>query len=144
MALPSVEELCAPVREDWVDVPGWSGNYEVNVRGVIRNKKTKLIRKQHADVEGYMKVTLCNGRPCKPPVRVHRIVAQAFLGDAPEGMNEVNHIDGDRANNAAWNLEWCSNADNIQHSMNVNGRRKKIAERRRANGQFGKPQEKGK
>lgn len=124
-------------HEEWFEVPGWPA-YEISVKGTIRNAKTKRVRRPFTDAEGYAKVTLCNGRPCKPPVRVHRLVALAFLGDAPPGKEQVNHINGDRADNAAWNLEWCGPKENISHSMHALGRRRKLAERRRADGKFGK------
>jgi hypothetical protein len=46
---------------------------------------------------------------------VHCLVAEAFLGPAPEGT-EVNHIDNDPANNAVTNLEWITHADNLAHA----------------------------
>jgi hypothetical protein len=45
---------------------------------------------------------------------VARLVAVTFLGVTPDGYT-VNHIDGNRLNNAVSNLEWLSNGDNIRH-----------------------------
>lgn len=47
---------------------------------------------------------------------VHRLVAECFL-DNPEGYNEINHIDGNKANNAVSNLEWCNHSQNLIHSF---------------------------
>lgn len=46
--------------------------------------------------------------------RVHRLVARAFVDGYADGLT-VNHIDGNKLNNAASNLEWVSLARNTQH-----------------------------
>ena len=48
---------------------------------------------------------------------VHRLVAQAFLEPPPsEKHTEVNHIDGDRANNRPDNLKWVTPSERIRHA----------------------------
>lgn len=54
---------------------------------------------------------------------VHRIVAELFLGDQPSLDHQVNHIDGDRLNNNAKNLEWVTLQGNLEHAYE-NGLRK--------------------
>ena len=46
--------------------------------------------------------------------RTHRLVAEAFLGEVRDGF-EVNHKDGNKANNELSNLEWCTRAENTKH-----------------------------
>lgn len=50
--------------------------------------------------------------------RVHRIIAECFIPN-PYGLPEVNHIDCNRKNNNASNLEWVSHTDNIRHSYDM-------------------------
>lgn len=51
---------------------------------------------------------------------VHRLVAQAFIPN-PNNYPMINHIDGNKANNAIENLEWCTSSHNQMHSRHVLG-----------------------
>ena len=46
-------------------------------------------------------------------IRVHRIVATAFLGKSPTDQHVVDHIDTNRQNNRPENLRWLTKLDNI-------------------------------
>jgi len=75
------------------------------------------------DSGGYLRVGI-NGKKH----RVHRLVAKAFLEPPPsEKHTQVNHIDGDPANNHADNLEWVTPSENIRHSHDTNAERKSSA-----------------
>lgn len=52
------------------------------------------------------------------PMPVHRFVAEAFIGEIPEGM-VVNHKDGNTSNNNVENLEIITYTENYEHSKNV-------------------------
>ena len=47
---------------------------------------------------------------------VHRLVAECFL-EKQEGFTFVNHKDGDKTNNCATNLEWCTMRANNIHAI---------------------------
>lgn len=90
----------------------------VHSDGKVQHRK-EHIKKQVQDADGYMVVGL-NANAKQTKISVHRLVAKAFVPGWFEGA-EVNHIDFDRTNNHASNLEWISHNDNIAHSY-LNGR----------------------
>ena len=64
---------------------------------------------------GYLSTTWCWDFGCQFE-RVHRLVAAVFLGDPPTPMHtQVNHKDGDKANNCAENLEYVTPRENNVH-----------------------------
>lgn len=79
-----------------------------------RPAKARL-RKSVKDQDGYLKVSLC--RDGKKTYRaVHSLVAEAFLDPRPKWATQVNHINGNRADNRATNLEWSYPLHNNRHA----------------------------
>ena len=89
-------------------------DYSISDIGEIRKDTTNYIMKQQIQ-QGYHHVTLqINKKPKR--FRVHRLVAEAFVPN-PDNLPYVNHLDGNRANNIASNLEWTTPAGNTQHAV---------------------------
>lgn len=92
-------------------------NYDVSNKGRIRNRYTGHVLKQSCFGNGYYGcVVSCGSRSDKKAIRIHVAVAELFV-DNPFGYTEVNHKDGNKGNNDASNLEWCTHSYNIKHAI---------------------------
>jgi len=88
--------------------------YLASSDGEIINKETGHKLVGGIKNAGYLSVMLTNSEGHKH-FSVHRIIASAFC-HKPEGANEVNHINGDKLDNRAENLEWVTRAENLRHA----------------------------
>lgn len=113
--------------ENWKDVKGYEGFYQVSDKGRVRSIAAKPARGKYkgdtlslfTDRNGYVCVNLS-----RKTYKVHRLVAIAFL-DNPNNHPCVNHKDENKENNNAENLEWCS----YKYNNNYGTRNKRISQK---------------
>lgn len=98
------------MKEIWKDIDNYVGKYQVSNLGNVRRVNGKVLKPQERG-HGYLSVWLYDGHNRAKQVSVHRLVAQAFLPN-PDNLLEVNHLDENKCNNMAENLEWCSHKEN--------------------------------
>ena len=103
------------MEEIWKDVQGYEGLYKISNFGkVLRVKDSKLLS-YYLNNKGYCCLSLYKeGKTYHPTV--HRLVAIHFV-DNPDNLKQVDHIDCNKENNKASNLEWCNQQDNYNHGM---------------------------
>lgn len=99
---------------EWQPIETHVGLYEVSACGAVRSTCGRIL-KQWLSNQGYSLVRLSSPRTV---ARVHRLVAAAHIPN-PRKFPFVNHLDCNRANNNASNLEWCTQWQNINHSRNL-------------------------
>lgn len=106
------------MKEQWKPFAG--GNYAVSNLGRVmrltlgRNTWPGRMLRTHVMTMGYTSVSpVINGK--NVPCYVHSLVADAFIGTRPEG-HEVNHKDGNKANNDWRNLEYVTHQGNMRHA----------------------------
>jgi len=96
------------MKNKWKDIASIPG-YQVSDLGHIRNKDTrKVLQEQtNSSTSRYLRVHIGTKH-----YLIHRIVAVAFVPN-PFGFTEVDHVNRDKTDNSASNLEW------VSHSMNM-------------------------
>ena len=111
------------MAEKWEMIKDADG-YIVSDKGNVFSLKTRQLMAKSDNVNGYKYVGLyVNGK--RKNFYVHRLVAAAFV-ENPNGDKYVNHLDFDRANNAAQNLQWCTAKENVRYSAHKMRHRKNV------------------
>ena len=130
--------------EEWRKIPGYPSRFEVSNEGRVRvieyeylhplrgggfglRTRPERVLKQtiNAARGGYAQVTMTYSDLGQRNVwsgKVHRLVALAFV-ENPHGLEQVNHVDSNKLNNNASNLEWVSVSGNVRHGY-ASGTRK--------------------
>jgi len=111
--------------EIWQQIKGFENLYKISTYGRIKslgngkstNSKTKFERilKSNYSSTGYEKIKLFKDGK-RYYFSVHRLVAQTFLSN-DKNKKEVNHKDGNKANNNVSNLEWVTSSENQLHAF---------------------------
>lgn len=101
--------------EEWRDIVGYEGYYQVSSIGNIRNVQTGKIRKLKPRSNGYVIVDLYKNNECKW-FRVHRLVAEAFIPN-PLNLPVVMHLDNNKSNNNYLNLQWGTVSENTKQAF---------------------------
>lgn len=95
-------------REQWRDVAGYDGMYQVSDLGRVRSHKRgewKVL--SQGKVRGYLQVVLSKGGKCKN-YKVHRLVADVFIPNSDESKTQINHRNEIKSDNRVSNIEWCT------------------------------------
>ena len=116
------------MKEIWKDIIGFEGIYEISNLGRIRRIKTGRILSTRRSDGWYITVTLYKDKK-RYGKSLHRLVAETFVPN-PYNLPEVNHIDEDKINNRADNLEFCDR----KYNNNYGSRMDKIRDTKLKNG----------
>ena len=116
------------MEEVWKPIEGYEGLYEVSNLGRVRSLEFRnnhvLVRRNKIlsatdNGHGYKIVGLrTSSDDRRRNYYVHRLVAAAFVKN-PNNLPVVDHIDHDRSNNVASNLQWVTQAENVRRSRRL-------------------------
>jgi hypothetical protein len=103
--------------EEWRQV-STCPKYSVSNYGRVRNAISGKILTpcKRSNTSEYLCVNISYGCGNVKKESIHRLVAKEFVPNT-DGKEEVNHIDGDKTNNSASNLEWCNMSENQIHAF---------------------------
>ena len=118
----------------WRDIPLFEGYYQASADGLIQSIKRTVFSKRHGGYKelkskvlktqlthnGYEMICLSKSND-KYTKRVHRLIAETFLGKCPNGM-VVHHKDHNKLNNDISNLEYVSKQKNTQEYYKTIGK----------------------
>ena len=107
------------MNELWKPVPGYAGLYSVSNLGEVFSVRSQKVLSPGVLPGGYRQVQLCSGGR-REQVKVHRLVALAFLGEPPTPRHQVAHNNGNPAINCVKNLRWATAQEN-QHDRRLHG-----------------------
>lgn len=109
--------------EEWRNIKGYEGLYEVSNQGRIRSLVRKVtykdgrvyfykskVLKPSKDRYGYYFVNLCKEGK-RTPKSIHRLIAEAFIPN-PENKRDIDHINTIRTDNRIENLRWATRSEN--------------------------------
>ena len=112
--------------EIWKDIPGYEGLYSVSNKGRVKSL-SHLTKRGFCECftdecilnpqsnGNYFKVGLSKGNANSiKQIFIHRIVATTFLPN-PNNLPQIDHLDGNKANNCVENLRWCTQVQNINN-----------------------------
>lgn len=122
---------------DWVDIDGFEGLYQISNDGQVRSvNRTLAVANRWGTIteramvgkslkprqltNGYLGISLGANSKCH---LIHRLVASAFI-ENNANKPQVNHMNGDRKDNRAANLEWVTCSENHKHSYAKLNRKK--------------------
>lgn len=116
------------MEEIWKDIPSYEGYYQVSSIGNFRSLPRMVKYKNNGmrnypakslltetTKDNYQRIVLMK-EGIKVRYQAHRLVALTFIPN-PDNKPFINHIDGNKSNNAVSNLEWCTASENVCHAI---------------------------
>jgi hypothetical protein len=114
------------MNEEWRDIPGYEGSYQVSNLGNVKSLKRldsigrqvrERILKPFLDRNGYFMVNLVIENKSITS-KIHRLVADVFI-ENKEDKPQVNHLNGIKTDNKVGNLEWTTRSENMKHAFKI-------------------------
>lgn len=115
------------IEEVWKDIPDYNGRYQASNLGRVRSTDKTVLKsngcseiykgrvlKTFEATGGYLYVRIAEEQNKFHSVRLHRIIAKTFIPN-PHNLPQINHINENKKDNRAENLEWCTGKYNTNY-----------------------------
>ena len=123
--------------EEWKDIAGFEGLYQVSSEGRVRSLDREVIQKGSggkdwtrlyrgkvlvgsSNPQGYKILNMFRDGICSYKQSIHRLVAYAFIPN-PENLPQIDHINRNKTDNKVSNLRWVSAQDNCLNRNTTSG-----------------------
>lgn len=103
--------------------------YTIDDLGNIYSDISGKMKTRNKGNTEYQIINLMTLEGKKKTFRVHRLVMMAFHPIQNMDDMEVNHIDGNKQNNALSNLQWCTASENQLHAFQIGLQKPKKGEK---------------
>ena len=128
-----MSEILSMENEEWRDIAGYIGQYQVSNLGRIRSlqrthiawngfkqcvfhRKGNIVKLCPIGAGNHLSASLMkNG--VKKTLYIHRLVLESFVGPCPEGMEGRHFPDRNPNNNRLENLSWGTHTENMQDKI---------------------------
>lgn len=110
------------LKEDWKWINGYEGRYQISNHGRLKSflkDENGTIRSNVNKCGWYLTVNLIDSYGKRETKRIHRLVAETFIGKIPKGYH-VHHKDGNKQNNMVDNLEILSPREHSLETIKQN------------------------
>lgn len=112
------------MEEIWKDIEGYAGKYKISNHGRVKmlgsysdgRTYKSSIKKTRFDRGGYEYTILTDWNGNTKTIKIHRLVATAFIPN-PSNKPCIDHIDCNRRNNYFENLRWVTYKENANNPL---------------------------
>lgn len=110
------------LKEEWKDVKGYEGLYQISNYGNLKHYTSRYGWRtlKETNKKGWYYTVNLRGLDGKAETkRIHRLVAEHFIGEIPIGYH-IHHKDGNKQNNIVTNLEIIHPKNHVQETIKQN------------------------